>query len=119
MTESEKLTKVIIESIQDKKGEDIVKLDIRKLENTICDFFIVCQADSKPQIQAISDNVVRKVREKIKEHVWQKEGYENAQWVLLDFSSVVVHIFESRAREFYNVENLWADAKVTMIKNIE
>ena len=117
MTESEKLSKVIIEGIKDKKGDEIVKLDIRKLENIICDFFIICHADSKIQIQSIADNVVRKVREELKEHVWQKEGYENAQWVLLDFSSVVVHIFETSQREFYNIENLWADAKVTMIKN--
>ena len=117
MTESENLAKVIIEGIKDKKGEEIVKLDIRKLGSSICDFFVVCQADSKIQLQAISDHIVRKVRDDLKEHVWQKEGYENAKWILLDFSSVVVHIFETQSREFYNIENLWADAKLTKIKN--
>ncbi len=117
MTESEVLSQIIIEGIQDKKGEDIVKLDIRDIKNTVCDFFIICQADSKIQLQAISDHVVRKVRESVQEHVWQKEGYENAQWILLDYASVVVHIFETQAREFYDIENLWADAKLTRIKN--
>ena len=117
MTESEKLIKIIIEGIKDKKGEDIVKLDIRKLGSSICDFFVICQADSRVQLQAISDHIVRKVREDIQEHVWQKEGYENAKWILLDFSSVVVHIFESQSRGFYDIENLWADAKLTKIKN--
>ncbi len=115
MVTSEKLSKVIIEGIQDKKGEDIVKLDLRKIENTICDFFIICHADSKMQLQAISDHVVKTVRNKTKERVWHKEGHENAHWILLDYANVVVHVFESKARQFYDIENLWADAKTTKV----
>lgn len=117
MVTSVKLSKVIIEGIQDKKGEEILKLDLRKIENTVCDFFIICHADSKIQLQTISDYIVRTVKDKAKEHVWHKEGHENAQWILLDYVNVVVHIFESKARQFYDIENLWADAKTTKIKN--
>jgi ribosome-associated protein len=115
MTSAENLTKVIIECIQDKKGEQIVELDLQELNNTVCDYFIICHADSGVQIQTIADHITRKVRKELKENVWNVEGYTNAQWILLDYSDVVVHIFDEKYRKFLDLEGLWADAKIKEI----
>ena len=110
MSETENLVKVIVDSIEDKKGEDIVSLKLKKINQTICDYFIICQAESGVQMQAIADHIRRSVKKELKENVWHIEGYENAQWILLDFINVVVHIFDPDQRQYYNLEDLWADA---------
>lgn len=109
---SRKLLKTIIDSIQEKKGKDIVSLDLRKVENSISNYFVICHADSNTHVVAVAESVEVLVKKKIKERVWHKEGFENAQWILLDYSSVVVHVFQREFREHYDLEGLWADAKI-------
>jgi ribosome-associated protein len=115
--QTEKLVETIVEAILDTKGEEVISLHFDKLENTVCKYFVICHANSNTQVKAIADHVEETARIKLKEKIWHSEGQENAQWVLLDYSDVVVHIFQTQIRYFYNLENLWADAKIKYYKN--
>ena len=116
-TEKQLLINTIIDSIQDTKGEDIRILDLTNIENAAADYFIICSANSNTQVNAIAGNIERRVRNELKERPWHTEGEENALWVLVDYISVVVHVFQKNIREYYDIEDLWSDAKVTMIEN--
>lgn len=105
----------IIEGIEDVKGENIVVLDLTHLENSICDFFVICDGNSNTQVNALSNGVEKRVRESLKEKPWHVEGSANAEWVLLDYVNVAVHIFQKRVREFYDLESLWGDATITKL----
>jgi ribosome-associated protein len=107
---SEKLLSTIVDAIVEKKGVDIVSLELGKLPNAICKYFVICNADSTTQVSAIADNVEDRVIEHCAEKVWQKGGYENSIWIILDYVDVVVHIFQTEWRQFYKLEGLWADA---------
>jgi ribosome-associated protein len=107
---SEKLCEVIIDGIQDNKGEDIVLLDLREVDNAVTDFFVICTGTSSTQIEGIAQAVVRKTRKELKEKPWHQEGKGFNEWILLDYVSVVVHIFSDEKRKFYELEDLWADA---------
>jgi ribosome-associated protein len=108
---TQELARTIAEAIDDKKGENIVCLDLRKLDNAVCQYFIVCNANSTTQVGAIADGVHDKVYEKLDEKPIHSEGYDNCLWVLLDYGDVVVHVFQTEQRDFYKLEELWADAK--------
>ncbi len=110
-TTSEELSKQIVEAIQEKKGDKIKLLDLRGLEHAISDFFVVCEAQSKPQIDAIFESIDGLVKKNLGEDPIRVEGREEANWVLVDYFDVVAHIFKPEAREFYKLESLWADAK--------
>jgi ribosome-associated protein len=110
LTKSSKIIKTIIGAIQDKKGENILSLDLRKINDAVADFFIVCEAGNQPQIRAIAENIERKVKEKCNENPWHHEGYSTLQWVLLDYVNVVVHIMMPDTRKFYKLEEMWSDA---------
>jgi ribosome-associated protein len=114
---TEKLVKTIIEGILEKQGKDVVKINLTKLDNMICKYFVICHADSTVQVNAIANAVEEFTKQNMKEKVWKKEGFENAQWILLDYSSIVVHIFQTEYRGFYNLEGLWGDAEIKRIKN--
>jgi ribosome-associated protein len=105
------LASTVVEGILDKKGENIVCLDLRKIENAICDYFIICEANSNIQVEAIADSVEDTVKKKMGQRPYRSEGWENALWVLIDYVDVVVHVFERDTRQFYNLESLWADAE--------
>jgi len=105
------LVNAIIEAADDKKSDSIVCLDLKELENAVCQYFIVCNANSTTQVGAIADGVHDKVFEKLGETPWHSEGYENCLWVLLDYGDVVLHVFQTEQRDFYKLEELWADAK--------
>lgn len=107
----------IIEGIFEKKGHDVVQVDLRKLESRIADYFIICQASSTTQVDSICDSIEDKVREIAKEKPLHVEGLDNCFWVLLDYGNVVVHIFLDEYRKFYNLESLWADATMTKIED--
>lgn len=110
LTKASKIYKTIIKAIQDKKGEDIVTLDLRKIPEAVADFFVVCQANNQPQIKAISDNVEEEVKKKLGEMPYRHEGKQNFQWVLIDYVNIVVHIMSEESRKFYKLEEMWSDA---------
>lgn len=110
---SELLIEGIIEGIQKLKGEEIVDLDLTKLENTECNHFIICHANSNTQVEAIARSVEQTVKETVGESVKHTDGYKNAQWILLDYTDIMVHVFQKEVRTTYDLENLWADADIT------
>ncbi len=112
----DKLVSKVIEAIEEKKGNKIVALNLKKIEHAVCEYFIICDAESTTQVSAIADEIEYLTREDLKEKVWRKSGYENAQWILLDYGNVVVHVFQREWREFYRLEELWADAKFAYIE---
>ncbi len=107
----------IINGIEKVKGENITILDLRELENTVCDYFIICDATSNTQVSAIGRSIEKVVGKNVQEKPWHVEGEGNAEWVLMDYVNVVVHIFQKNIREFYDLESLWGDAKITNIKS--
>ena len=110
LTKNSKIIKTIIAAIQEKKGENIISLDLRKINEAVADFFIVCEASNQPQVRAIADNVVDRVREKCEESPYHHEGYQQLQWVLIDYVNVVVHVMQQETRKFYQLEEMWSDA---------
>lgn len=105
------LIDAIVEGVRRKKGEEIINLDLSKIEGAECNHFIVCHGNSNTQVEAIARSVEETVEELTGEDVWHTDGYRNAQWILLDYSSVMVHVFQKDIRSRYNIESLWADAK--------
>ena len=103
----------IIKGIENVKGEEITILDLRKIENTVCDYFIICNGNSNTQVNAIVNSVQKLVSKSLKDKPWHVEGTDNGEWVLMDYVNVVVHIFQKHIREHYNIEELWGDAKTT------
>lgn len=111
------LSEVVIKGIQEKKGHQITCLNLTNIPNSVCDFFIVCHGDSNTQVDAIADSVVHEVKQALGETPWQKEGYTNSEWILIDYTDVVVHVFHKAKRDFYRLEELWADAEITAIED--
>jgi ribosome-associated protein len=114
---AEILSKYIIKGIQEKKGTNIVLLDLRPIGNAVTDFFVICTGSSDTQVDAISDSVEKEASEGANEKPWHKEGTKNKEWILLDYVNIVVHIFRKEAREFYGLEELWGDAPVINVEN--
>lgn len=112
------LNDLIIDAIQDIKGKEIVKLDLTKIEDAPADFFIICQGDSTTQIKAIAQNVEKRTKEELQTKPLHIEGIIGSKWVLVDYFNTVVHVFYPETREFYDLEDLWSDAKVTKYENI-
>ncbi|WP_332019423.1 ribosome silencing factor [Kaistella sp.] len=117
ITEKQLLTHKIVEAIQDTKGEDIMVFDLSTIENSVAQTFIICTGNSNTQVSAISGNIQKKVRNDLQDRPWHVEGTENSLWVLLDYVSVVVHVFQRETRAYYDIEELWGDAKITKIEN--
>ncbi|TRX71055.1 ribosome silencing factor [Carboxylicivirga sp. M1479] len=115
---AKQLADTIVEGIQEKKGTNIAILDLSKLDNTICQYFIICEGDSTTQVDAIAEGVSDYVRQQLNDRPIHVEGRENALWILLDYFDVVVHVFHKDQRDFYNLEGLWADAVRTNIENL-
>lgn len=105
----------IIKGIDDVKGEDIQLLDLREIENTVCDYFVICSGNSNTQVKAISGSIQKNVSKNLKDKPWHIEGEVNAEWVLMDYVNVVVHVFQKQIREYYDIESLWGDATITTI----
>lgn len=112
------LADAIVEGIQEKKGTNIAILDLSKLDNTICQYFVICEGESTTQVDAIADGIEDYVRKQLGDKPNHVEGRENALWVLLDYFDVVVHVFHKEQRGYYNLEGLWADAGRTDIENL-
>lgn len=110
LNKSSKIFKTIISAIQDKKGESIVSLDLRKIPEAVADFFIICQASNNNQLKAIADNVEKMVKEACDETPYKHEGRTAEQWILIDYVNIVVHVMLPEPRKFYQLEELWSDA---------
>ncbi|MBX6379329.1 MAG: ribosome silencing factor [Thermoflavifilum aggregans] len=113
LQKNSKIITSIIRAIQEKKGQRIVSLDLRKIPEAIADFFIICEADNSIQIKAIAEHVEEYVKQQVGESPYRQEGYTALKWVLLDYVNVVVHIFYPETRQFYKLEEMWSDAEQT------
>ena len=114
---ADELIALILHGIEEVKGLDINLLDLREIENTVCDYFIICNGTSNTHVNAIVNSIQKTVSKSIQDKPWHVEGSENAEWVLLDYVNVVVHVFQKHVREFYDIEGLWGDAKVTVVES--
>jgi ribosome-associated protein len=113
---TDELISKIIEGIENVKGVDVELLDLREIDNTVCDYFIICTGTSNTHVSAIVSSIEKTVSKAIKEKAWHVEGLDNAEWVLLDYINVVVHVFQKPIREYYDIESLWGDAKTIKIE---
>ncbi|RUL59158.1 ribosome silencing factor [Prevotella koreensis] len=119
MTTVKQLVEVITQGIQEKKGQEIVIVDMQGIEGAICNYFVICTGNSPTQVSAIMDSVEDMARDKAGEKPIRVVGEQQAQWIAMDYVDVMVHIFLPETREYYNIERLWEDAKVDVIPNID
>ena len=112
---ADELISKIISGVEDVKGIDVSLLDLRDIENTVCSYFIVCSGSSNTHVNAIVSSVQKTVSKELREKPFHTEGLENSEWVLIDYVNIVVHVFQKHIREYYNIEELWGDAKTTQI----
>ena len=114
---SELVKKFVVEGLQEIKEQNITVLDLREIENAVTDFFIIAEGNSNTQVNSLADSVHKVVRENVGDKPWHIEGRDNSEWVLMDYVTVVVHVFQKGIREFYDLEGLWGDAEITIIEN--
>ena len=119
MDETQQLVKAITEGIQEKKGKQIVVADLRNIGDTICQYFVICQGNSPSQVEAIADSIVEFTRKKEQVKPAAIDGLRNAEWVAMDYSDIIVHIFLPAAHDFYDIEHLWEDAKLMYLPDID
>ncbi|MDB9724885.1 ribosome silencing factor [Salibacteraceae bacterium] len=119
ITDSRRLTNSILKGLLDKKGNNIIEMDLREIESAVCDYFVIASGGSNRQVNALANAVKDTVVEDLGEKPWHIEGMDNCSWVLLDYANVVVHVFQEETREFYKLEELWADATVKSIETID
>ncbi|TSD64700.1 ribosome silencing factor [Inquilinus sp. KBS0705] len=117
LNESTYISELAIHGMQEKKGNDLVRLDLRNINSSVADYFVICHADSATQVKAIANSVEDEIYKAIKQDPWRKEGLEHGEWILLDYIDVVIHIFRTDKREFYGVEDLWGDAEIKSYKS--
>ncbi|MEL7003475.1 MAG: ribosome silencing factor [Bacteroidota bacterium] len=116
---SEKLSQVVVRGMQEKKASEIVIMDLRKVKNSVADFFVLCSGTSDTQLDAIAEAVDEQVHKELKENPWHQEGKENKEWVLIDYVDVVAHIFKKDRRDFYGLEDLWGDADIQIVEDVK
>jgi len=117
LKESAYLSELAIHGMLEKKGNEIVRLDLRNINSSVSDYFVICHADSTTQVRAIANSVEEEIFKATQQDPWRKEGQEYCEWILLDYVDVVVHIFRTDKREFYGVEDLWGDAEIKFYKS--
>ena len=116
---TKKILEAVLEGIQRIKGKEIILIDLNTIQHTECGYFVVCHGTSTTQVDSIAHSVEDTVKELTEENVWHRDGYRNSIWILLDYGDIMVHVFQEEARRFYNLEGLWADAKITKIEEEE
>ncbi|MBD5348437.1 MAG: ribosome silencing factor [Bacteroides sp.] len=114
-----KLEEAVVNAIQDRKGINITKIDFSKLESAPSRSFIICEGKSTSQVSAIADNIRESVREKTGTKPYNYDGYRNSQWIVIDYGDLIVHVFVPEFREFYNLEDLWSDADLIELPNLD
>ena len=119
ITSAERLSRVVVKGMLEKKAHDIVLMDLREVPNSVAQFFVLCSGTSDTQLDAITDSIDKEVFEELAENPWHVEGRNNKNWKLIDYIDVVAHIFKEETREYYNLEALWGDAKIEEIETIE
>ena len=119
MDQTKELLQTIVEGLQEKKGKNIVTIDLTRLHGAICEYMVICEGNTPTQVAALSDSVWDYVRKEAGEKPISIDGERNAQWIGMDYGTVLVHIFLPEQRAFYNLENLWADSKVIQVPNID
>lgn len=110
---TKELLLAIVEGAKEKKGKNIISVDFTKLENHFCKYFVICEGDSNTHVNSIAGEIEEYTRNTTGLKPWSREGFENSEWILLDYSDIVVHIFQRKTREYYKLEELWADCKIT------
>lgn len=115
--ETETLLLEIIEGIQRLKGKEIKIVDLNTIHHTECGYFVICHGTSNTQVNSIALSVEETVKEKLGINAWHRDGYRNSIWILVDYGDIMVHVFQKDAREFYNLEGLWADAKINSVED--
>lgn len=118
ITASQLLAETAVNALQEKKGLDIVSMDLSELEGAIAQYFVVCSGTSDKHVQALSSSVEKILREELSDKPINTEGYRNGEWILMDYVDVVVHIFQREKRDFFNIEDLWGDAHITRYENL-
>jgi ribosome-associated protein len=113
------LIETIVKAMTDKIARNPVIMDLSGIKGAVCDAFIICHGNSRTQTEAIADHVIGEVKKHTGENPWHKEGFENAEWILIDYSDVVIHVFQEERRKFYNIEQLWADAVIKKVDTKE
>jgi ribosome-associated protein len=111
------LQELVIHGMREKKAQDITIIDLKGIKNAVADYFIICSGNSDTQVDAITDSIENEVYKITAQNPWHKEGKQNNEWVLLDYVDVVAHVFVKDKRKFYNLEDLWGDAKITSLDN--
>ncbi len=118
MIENEQIVNNIVEGIQDRKGKKIVIVDLNKLKESPCSYFVICEGDSNIHVNAIASSIKDMVHEKIDIKPYATDGFANCEWIALDYGQIIVHVFQRHSREFYDLEHLWSDADVKLIKDL-
>lgn len=111
------ISQLVVHGMQEKKGSDIVRLDLRNINSSVSDYFVICHAETSTQMRALADSVEAEVFKGVKQHPWRVEGYANGEWILIDYVDVVVHVFKTDKRQYYGIEDLWGDAKFENYKS--
>lgn len=118
LVEEQTLNELIVDAIQDIKGKNIIKLDLRELDDSPADYFIICEGESTTQIKAISENIVKRAKDDLNIRPSHVEGMQGSKWILVDYFDTIVHVFYPETRAFYEVEDLWSDANTTEYQNL-
>lgn len=118
LDESDILLETIIEGMQEVKGKNITILDLKNIETAVCKYFVICSGTSNTHVSSVSENVRKFVSKEMQEKPWNTEGESTSEWILLDYSDIVVHVFQEKTRAFYTLEDLWGDAEIRIIENI-
>lgn len=119
MKEKKQLLENIINGIKEKKGKDIITIDLQGIEGVVCDYFVVCEGNSPSQVAALAESVEHVVKTNMQESPIRVQGHQLAEWIAIDYGDIMVHIFVPELRSFYNIDNLWSDAKTEKIPNEE
>ena len=117
LSEAAYISELAIHGIQEKKGNDIIRLDLRNIFSSVSDYFVICHAESATQVKAIANSIEDEIYKATQQEPWRKEGLQHGEWILLDYVDVVVHVFRTDKREFYGMEDLWGDAEIKMYKS--
>jgi ribosome-associated protein len=118
MIENEQIVSKIVEGIQERKGKEIVVVNLTKLKEAPCSYFVICEGDSNVHVNAVATSIVDWVRDQINVRPYATDGFENSEWIAMDYGQIIVHVFQRQIRAFYDIEHLWADANLKRIENI-